>query len=56
MNRIVKLERSQKQAPRHAYKGKFQRTTQGFKHKNDQEVRNTIAPTNVVEDNPWCFQ
>jgi hypothetical protein len=56
MNRIVNLERAQQQAPRHPYKGQFQRGNQGFKLKNDQEVPNTLAPTNVVEENPWCLQ
>jgi hypothetical protein len=56
MNRIVNLERAQKQAPRPPYKGKSQRGNQGFKMKNDQEVPNTLAPTNVVEENPWCLQ
>jgi hypothetical protein len=41
MNRIVNLEISQQQAPRARYKGKFQRGTQFFKPKNDQEVPNT---------------
>jgi hypothetical protein len=48
MNRISNLERSQQQAPRPPYKGKFQRGTQGLKPKNDQEVHNTLAPTNMV--------
>jgi hypothetical protein len=56
MNRIVNLERGQQQAPIPPYKGKFQRGGQGFKPKNDQEVPNTLAPTNMVEENPWCFQ
>jgi hypothetical protein len=38
MNRIVNLERAQQQAPRAPYKGKFQKGTQVFKPKNDQEV------------------
>jgi hypothetical protein len=44
MNRIFNLERSQQQAPRPPYKGKFQRGGQGFKPKNDKEVPNTLAP------------
>jgi hypothetical protein len=56
MNRIVNLERAQQQAPRPPYKGQFQRGTQGFKPKNNQEVSNTLAPTNVVEENSWCLQ
>ena len=50
MNRIVNLERSQQQALRPPYKGKFQRGAQGFKPKNDQEVPNNLSPTNVVEE------
>jgi hypothetical protein len=56
MNRIVNLERAQQQAPRVPYKGQFQRGTQVFKPKNDQEVPNTLAPTNMVDENPWCLQ
>jgi hypothetical protein len=56
MSRIVNLERAQKKSPRPPYKGKFQRGNQGFKPKNDQEVPNTLSPTNVVEDNLWCLQ
>ena len=56
MNRIVNLERAQQQAPRHPYKGKFQRGGQGFKPKNYQEVPNTLSPKNMVKENPWCFQ
>jgi hypothetical protein len=56
MNRIVNLEISQQQAPRTPYKGKFQNGNQGFKKNNDQEVPNTLSPTNVVEENPWCLQ
>jgi hypothetical protein len=56
MNRIVNLERSQQQAPRLPYKGKLQKNGQGFKPRSDQNVPNPLAPTNVVEENPWCFQ
>ena len=56
MNRIVNLERAQHQAPRVPYKGQFQKGNQVFKPKNDQEVPNTLAPTNVVDENPWCLQ
>jgi hypothetical protein len=56
MNMIVKLERAQQQDPRAPYEGKFQRGTQVFKPKNDQEVPSTLAPTNMVVENPWCLQ
>jgi hypothetical protein len=56
MNRIVNLERAQHQAPKVPYKGQFQKGNQVFKPKNDQEVPNTLAPTNVVDENPWCLQ
>ena len=56
MNRIVKLERSQTQAPRVPYKGQFQKGGQFYKPKNEHEVPNTLAPTNVVDENPWCLE
>jgi hypothetical protein len=56
MNRIVNLERAQNQAPRVPYKGQFQKGNQFYKPKNDQEVPNTLAPANVVDENPWCLQ
>jgi hypothetical protein len=56
MNRIVNLERAQSQASRVPYKGKFQKGNQVYRPKNDQEVPNTLAPTNVVDENPWCLQ
>jgi hypothetical protein len=56
MNRIVNLERAQHQAPMVSYKGQFQKGNQVFRPKNDQEVPNTLAPTNVVDENPWCLQ
>jgi hypothetical protein len=56
MNRIVNLERTQQQAPRVPYKGQFQKGNQVFRPKNDQEVPNTLAPSNVVDENPWCMQ
>jgi hypothetical protein len=56
MSRIVNLERSQSQAPRILYKGQFQKGSQFYKPKNDQEVPNTLVPTNVVDENPWCLQ
>jgi hypothetical protein len=56
MNRIVNLERAQSQAPRVPYKGQFQKGNQVCKPKNDQEVPITLAPTNVVDENPWCLQ
>ena len=49
MNRIVNLERAQHQAPKVPYKGQFQKGNQVFRPKNDQEVPNTLAPTNVVD-------
>jgi hypothetical protein len=56
MSRIVNLERSQSQAPRIPYKGQYQKGNQFYKPKNDQEVPNTLAPTNVVDENPWCLE
>jgi hypothetical protein len=56
MNRIFNLERSQQQDPRVPYKGQFQKGTQVFRLKNDQEVVNTFSPTNMVDENPWCLQ
>jgi hypothetical protein len=56
MDMIVNLERAQQKAPRDPYKGQFQRGTQVFKPNNDQEFPNTLAPTNMVEENPWCLQ
>jgi hypothetical protein len=56
MSRIVNLERAQSQAPRVPYKGQFQKGNQFYKPKNDQEVPNTLAPTNVVDENPWYLQ
>jgi hypothetical protein len=56
MSRIVNLERSQSQAPRVPYKGKFQKGNQFYKPKNEQEVPNTLASTNVVDENPWCLE
>jgi hypothetical protein len=56
MSRIVNLERSQSQAPRVPYKGQFQKGNQFYKPKNEQEVPNTLAPTNVVDENPWCLE
>jgi hypothetical protein len=55
MNRIVILERAQQQYLIPPYKGKFQRTGQGFKPKNNQEVPKILALTNMVEESPWCF-
>jgi hypothetical protein len=56
MNRIVKLERAQSQAPSVPYKGQFQKGNRIYRSKNDQEVPNTLAPTNIVDENPWCLQ
>jgi hypothetical protein len=56
MSRIVNLERSQSQAPRVPYKGQFQKGNQFYKPKIEQEVPNTLAPTNVVDENPWCLE
>jgi hypothetical protein len=56
MNRIVNLERAQSQAPRVPYKGQFQKGNQIYKPKDDQEVSNTLSPTNIVDENPWCLQ
>jgi len=56
MSRIVKLERSQTQAPRVPYKGQFPKGGQFYKPKNEHEVPNTLAPANVVDENPWCLE
>jgi hypothetical protein len=56
MSRIVNLERSQTQAPRVPYKGQFQKGSQFYKPKNEQEVPNTLAPANVADENPWCLE
>jgi hypothetical protein len=56
MSRIVNLERSQSQAPRVQYKGQFQKGNQFYKPKNEQEVPNTLLPTNVVDENPWFLE
>jgi hypothetical protein len=56
MSRIVNLERSHSQAPGVPYKGKFQKGNQFYKPKNEQEVPNTLAPTNIVDENPWCLE
>jgi hypothetical protein len=56
MNRIVRLEKSQTQAPRPPFKGPFQKGNQTYKPKNENEVPNTLAPTNVVDENPWCLE
>jgi hypothetical protein len=56
MNRIVNLERAQQQDPRVPYKGQFQKGNQDFRPKSDQEVPNTLAPANMVDENPWCLQ
>jgi hypothetical protein len=53
MNRIFNLERTQQQDPRVPYKGQFQKGNQVFRPKNDQEVPNTLSPTNIVDGNPW---
>jgi hypothetical protein len=52
INQIVRLEKSQTQAPRPPFKGKFQKGNQFYKPKNENEVPNTLAPTNVVDENP----
>jgi hypothetical protein len=56
MSRIVRLEKSQIQAPRAPYKGQFQKGNQFYKPKNEHEVPNTLAPTNIVDENPWCLE
>jgi hypothetical protein len=56
MNRIVRLEKSETQAPRPPFKGPFQKGNQTYKPKNENEVPNTLAPTNVVDENPWCLE
>jgi hypothetical protein len=56
MSRIVRLEKSQIQAPRPPFKGQFQKGNQFYKPKNEHEVPNTLAPMNVVDENPWCLE
>jgi hypothetical protein len=56
MNRIVRLEKSQTQAPRPPFKGPFQKGNQNYKPKNENEVPNTLASANVVDENPWCLE
>jgi hypothetical protein len=55
MTRIVNLERDHNQAPRVPYKGQFQRGNRVYKPKNEQEVPNTLAPANIMDENPWCL-
>jgi hypothetical protein len=52
----VKLERSQTQAPRPPFKGPFQKGNQNQRPKNDNEVPNTLASANAVDENPWCLE
>jgi hypothetical protein len=56
MSRIVRLEKSQIQALRPPFKGQFQKGNQFYKPKNENKVPNTLAPTNVVNENPWCLE
>jgi hypothetical protein len=56
MNRIVKLERAQTQAPRAPFRGPFQKGSQNQKPKNDNEVPNTLASANAVDQDPWCLE
>jgi hypothetical protein len=56
MNRIVRLEKSQTQALRPPFKGQFQKGNQFYKPKNENEVLNTLAPTNVIDENLWCLE
>jgi hypothetical protein len=56
MNRIVRLEKSQTQAPRPPLKGPFQKGNQNYKPKNENEVPNTLASANAVDENPWCLE
>jgi hypothetical protein len=49
-------QRSQTQAPKVSYKGQFQKGSQFYKPKNEHEVPNTLAPTNIVDENPWCLE
>jgi hypothetical protein len=56
MNRVIRLEKSQTQAPRPPFKWQFQKGNQAYKPKNENEVPNTLAPTNVVDENPRCLE
>jgi hypothetical protein len=56
MSRIVKLERAQTQAPRPPFRGSFQKGSQNQKPKNDNEVPNTLASANAVDQDPWCLE
>jgi hypothetical protein len=56
MSRIVKLERAQTQASRPSFRGPFQKGSQNQKPKNDNEVPNTLASANAVDQDPWCLE
>jgi hypothetical protein len=56
MNQIVRLEKSQTQAPRPPFKGPFQKGNQNYKPRNENEVPNTLASANFVDENPWCLE
>jgi hypothetical protein len=56
MSKIVRIEKSQIQAPRAPYKGQFQKGSQFYKPKNEHEVPNTLAPTKNVDENLWCLE
>jgi hypothetical protein len=58
MHRIVRLEKSQIQAPRPPFKGQFQKGNQFYKPKNENEVPNTLAPLKMkfqYGENPPFF-
>jgi hypothetical protein len=38
------------------FKGQPQNPGQAYKPRNEQKVPNTLAPSNVVDETPWCFQ
>jgi hypothetical protein len=52
----VRLEKSQTQAPRPPFKGPFQKGNQNYKPNNENEVPNTLASANAVDENPWCLE
>jgi hypothetical protein len=57
MNKITNLERAQKQAPKPPFMGQPQNPSQVWRAQvpNEQKVPNTLAPSNIVDDTPWCL-
>jgi hypothetical protein len=42
--------------PRPPFIGPFQKGNQNYKPKNENEVPNTLASANAVDENPWCLE